>query len=78
MMNEADMIPALEELIIYSKDIQNSPWAKPKPKVVFTFFKGLFKRKVKEEYATVNVHRPQSLHHLLSGSLQKSFPTRRL
>lgn len=70
VMNEADRIPALEELIIYSKGLQNTGLGQIQAKNGSYIFKALFKKKkIKEKYGTENVHASKSLNYLPSGSL---------
>lgn len=45
VMNEADRIPALEELIIYSKGLQNTGLGQIQAKNGSYIFKALFKKK---------------------------------
>lgn len=49
VMNEADRIPALEELIIYSKGLQNTGLGQIQAKNGSYIFKALFKKKKKSK-----------------------------
>lgn len=78
-MNETDRIPALEELIIYSKGLQNTALGQIQAKNGSYIFKLLLTTtkptKIKEKYATENMHASKSLNYLPSGSSRKSLPT---
>jgi len=55
MINKADRIPVLENFIIYSKGLQNTPLGQIQANSGFGIFKRFFNRKIKE-HTTENMH----------------------
>lgn len=78
VMNEADRTPALEELIIYRKGLQNTAPGQIQARNGVHVFKGLFCFVFFKNQVNICNRKCaclQSLNYLLSGVLQKKFAT---